>query len=147
MGQRFQTRVLQFRTAHVGEFNQVLFVVVPAAGQQTVYGFNAQFLAEVVQKLRVDFAVVHQPNRVSHFAKSQSLLDFFQRRFGDVVVQVQFRIPGDFNRVGFNAFRREDKVGVLQIVANNVVQIHQILAAVLGQHHKSANQVRRQFDE
>ena len=125
--------MLQVRPPDVGKAHQVLFVVVASARNHRVAVLHANAPHQVGQEVGRHVAVVHHAHRVAHLAVLESAAHAVEHGAAHVVVvQIELGVARNFKRVGLDALRREQKVRVLQVVAQHVVQEHQVVLAVLG---------------
>ena len=140
--------MLKFWPADVGKAHQILFVVVARSGNHGIGILKSNAPHQVGQKFRRHFAVVDHAHGVAHLTVHESAAHPVEHGTADVVVvHVEFCVPRYFKRVGLNALRRKEKVRVLQVVAQHVVQKHQVVLAVLGQFDKASVDFGRNLDQ
>ena len=149
MGQRRQRRRRELLRTDAREAHEVLEVVVPSAGDERAgLGIEAHLALQQLEQPPGDLVVVDETDRRPGPSLLEALGNLLDVALVKVVVEVEPRVPRDFDGVRLELVEGEDGEDVLQAIADHVVQQDHVLPVPrLGQDHETRQHVGGYLDQ
>ena len=142
--QRADRPVLERARAEIGEFHEILGIVVTRAGQHVVVAAEAKALHHDVEHVVGHAPVVDQAHRIAELALLQAARERVDQALRDPLAELELGIARDLERECLGALDVENALEYLwQAGADHVVQNHDHLAVRLRRrrgHHDEARQ-------
>ena len=142
-----QAWILELRTAHIWETQIIFFVVVASARDQAVHTVQIHVPDQIIEQVGRDVLIIDQTNRIARPSVPDAAAHLLQPASADIVVQIQFSVPGDLDHMGFDLIEIEDEEDVVQVVSDQVFQIHDVPLAILRQLDEPTDHGRRHLDQ
>ncbi len=83
----------------MGEAHEILEIMVSPAGDERVFVRELEPAHEQAEKISGYSGIVHETDRCTAFPLLDSFGNFIEKADGDIVVQVEFGVAGEFDRV------------------------------------------------
>ena len=141
-------RIAQVAAPAVGEFHEVLVVLVASAGQHRVQAVEVELAEDTLEQILRHTRVVEHAQGFAALAALHAFRDFLEHARAQVVVYLHLGIAGKLEGVGLISRVAQSFEDEGQAVAHGVVQIHQVaLPLVVRQAHEASALGDGQFQE
>src|SRR5690606_4972751 len=137
-GQLLNFFVHQILPSQTGKPHIVPPIVVPASWDDAVRSRDLHFLLQIVQGVQIDFLIVHETDRITDLPVFHTGGNLFYEALAQIVVYIQFRIPGNLDHMRRYGLKIEHGEDIVQAIPDQIVKDHDVvLIPFFGKDHKT----------
>ena len=137
-------RILQVASSAIGEFHEILVVLVASAGYHRIQGIQIHLLQYPSQHILRHARVIDYTQRLSTATALHTLRDFLQGTRTQVIVYFHFRVAGKLEGIRLKIREAQSLEHQWQAAADHIIQVNQVtLLFVVRQADKASADVDR----
>src|SRR5690606_36784872 len=121
-----------------GETHIIPPIVIPAPRDYTVRILDIHFPLQKIEGILSNMLIVNKTDGIANFPMLNTGRYFFYNTLAQIIVDIQFGIPGNLDHMGRNGFIIEHIKNTSQTISDEVVQYNDIVSIpFFGQDHKT----------